>query len=146
LYAEDFGPRPPAPGRDRGVNVVGDKPAKSPGDTSDLPPTGEELVETADEGKPRAERVRNRLYKSLDDADDSINNAATSAKAYLEQPPPTGHPGVIADTHAHWAPESPQDATPSVESVAELILVAGVLVDQAILKARHKIHEMRERG
>ena len=139
LYAEDFGPKPATAGRDRGVNVVGDKPVRSPGDASDLPPSGEELVETADEDDSRTEKFRNRLFKSIEDIDDTINDAAPVVQSVLLQPPPTGSPGVIADTHAHWMPESPPNATPSVGGIAELTLVASVLVDRAIHRARHKV-------
>jgi hypothetical protein len=45
--------------RQVGVPVVGEKPGKSPGDTSDLPPIGKELMEGAKDDKlSRFERTR----------------------------------------------------------------------------------------
>jgi hypothetical protein len=150
LYEEDFGAKRAVsdaqPGRDRGTNVVGDKPVKSPGDTSDLPPTGEELLETADEDAPRTEKVHNQFYKSFDDIDDAAKTMVTSAKAFLDQPPPTGHPGVLVDTQPQWEPESAPNATPDAGSFAEIALVSVVLGDRTIDWARHKLAEMRGRG
>jgi hypothetical protein len=146
LYAEDFGSKQTGAGRDRGSNVVGDEPVKSPGDTSDLPPTGDELVETADKEAPRPEQFRNRLYKRLDDIDDAVTNAVPTVQDVLAQPPPTGSPGAIADTHAHWAPESTPNATPSIGSIAEVVLVAGILADRAIHWASHKVANDTGRG
>jgi hypothetical protein len=146
LYAEDFGSRHAAVGRDRGANVVGDKPARSPGDTSDLPPTGAELVETADEDKPRMEKFSNAFYKGFDDIDDGAKTMVTSAKEFLDQPPPTGHAAVVADTHAHWVPESTPDATPGVGDVMEVVLVAGVLADRAFHWVRNRVNDKTGRA
>lgn len=146
LYAEDFVSKHTGAGRDRGSNVVGEEPVKSPGDTSDLPPSGDELVETADEDAPRPEQFRNRLYKRLDDIDDAVTNAVPTVQDVLVQTPPTGSPGAIADTHAHWAPESTPNATPSVGSIAEVVLVASILADRAIHWASHKVANETGRG
>jgi hypothetical protein len=150
LYEEDFGAKRAVsdaqPGRDRGTNVVGDKPVKSPGDTSDLPPTGEELLETADEDAPRTEKIHNQFYKSFDDIDDAAKTMVTSAKAFLDQPPPTGHPGVLVDTQPQWEPESAPNATPDAGSFAEIALVSVVLGDRTIDWAKHKLAEMRGKG
>jgi hypothetical protein len=139
LYAEDFATRHATAGRDRGFNVVGDKPVKSPGDTSDLPPTGGELVEMEDKDASRTEKFRSRLYKSLEDIDDAINDTAPAVQGAMIQPPPAGSPGVMVDTHSHWSPEAAPDATPSVGGVAEVALVVGVLVDQVVHRIRHKV-------
>jgi hypothetical protein len=146
LYAEDFGSKHATADRDRGTNIVGDKPARSPGDTSDLPPTGAELVETAGEDKPRVERVRNLLGREFGDVDDAANNTGDSVQRILEQPPPTGHPAVITDTHAHWTAESAPDATPSIGGIAEVALVLGVVTDRAIQWGRHKVADKTGRG
>ena len=146
LYEEDFGPRRTAPGRDRGVNVVGKKPVRSPGDTSDLPPTGEQLAEMENQDAPRVERARNMFDRDFHDFSDAASNFATTARQILEQPPPTGHPGVMVDTHSHWAPESAPNATPSVEGIIEVAFVAGVLVDQAIHRLGRRISDEKERA
>jgi len=132
LYAEDFGPQPATTGRDRGIDVVGEKPVKSPGDTSDLPPSGEELVETADEDESSAEKFRKKFYEGIDDLSEGATPMVNAAREYLEQPPPTGHPAVVADTHAYYTPESPTNATPGVGDIIELTLVAGVLAERTI--------------
>jgi hypothetical protein len=146
LYAEDFGSKHATADRDRGTNIVGDKPARSPGDTSDLPPTGAELVETAGEDKPRVEKFSHAFYKGFDDIDDGAKTMVTSAKEFLDQPPPTGHAAVVADTHAHWVPESTPDATPGVGDIAELVLVAGVLADRAFHRVRNTVNDKTGRA
>jgi hypothetical protein len=150
LYAEDFGGKNTTgdanAARDHGINVVGDKPVKSPGDTSDLPPTGEELVEPDDENATRAEKVRNWFNKDFGDIDDSVKNMVTPAQQLLDQPPPTGHPGVSVDTQPRWAPESAPNATPDIGNIAELGLVLAVLGDRTFDYVRHKVAEMRGRG
>jgi hypothetical protein len=145
LYAEDFGPGHPAAGRDRGVSIVGDNPVRSPGDTSDLPPSGEQLLRMEDKDAPRREKIRSAVDRDFGDFDDAVNYFATSTQEILEQPPPAGHPGVVADTHAHWAPESASNATPGLVNVPELILVAAVLTDHAIHWIGHKVSEKKER-
>jgi microcystin degradation protein MlrC len=126
--------------------VVGDKPDKSPGDTSDLPPSGEELVETADEEASRAEKLGNRFFKRLEDVDDAVNDAAPSVQQVLDQRTPAGHPAVLADVHSHWAPESVSDAAPSVGGIAEVVLVLGVLADRAIHWGANKVAHKTGRG
>jgi hypothetical protein len=146
LYADDFGPKPATGGRDQGVNVVGNKPDKSPGDTSDLPPSGKELLERAEDDAPRPEKFRNKFYEGIDDISQGATPMVNAAREYLEQPPPTGHPGVVTDTHPYFTPESPSNATPGVGDIIELTLVAGVLADRTIHWGRRIIAEKMERG
>jgi hypothetical protein len=141
LYAEDFGPKPATAGRDRGVNVVGDKPVKSPGDTSDLPPSGKELLEKAEDDAPSAEKFRRKFYEGVDDLSQGTTPMVNAAREYLEQPPPTGHPVVVTDSHPYFAPESPTNATPGVGDIIELALVAGVLADRTMHWGRRIIAE-----
>jgi hypothetical protein len=142
LYAQEFGARADAAnatsGRERGTNVIGDKPDKSPGDTSDLPPSGGELVETADEDAPHTEKFRHQLYEAMEDIDDTLTDAAPTAQQILDQPPPTGHPGVMVDV-PHLGPEFTPIATPSVVGMVELALVAGVIVERAVHWGRDKM-------
>jgi hypothetical protein len=150
LYRQDFGAqaaaRHPGTGRDQGTNVVGGKPDKSPGDTSDLPPTGQELLEMEDDKEPRAEKVRNEFARDFGDVDDAFKNTVTSVQQVLDQPPPAGHPGVQVDSHPQWVPESQPSATPDVGSMVELGLVTVVLADRTIDYVRHKVAEMRGTG
>lgn len=80
------------PERDRGTNVVGDKPDKSPGDTSDLPPTGADLLEMEGKDESRADKFRNKFYGELEDVIDSTKDQVETVKDLLEGPSPTGHP------------------------------------------------------
>jgi hypothetical protein len=125
--------------------VVGDKPDKSPGDISDLPPAGEGLLEPDDKNATRAEKLRNLFDRDFGDVDDAVTNTATSVQQVLDQPPPAGHPGVQVDTHPQWVPESTPIATPDVASMAELGLVLAVVADRTIDYVRHKVAEMRGR-
>jgi hypothetical protein len=126
--------------------VVGDKPRMSPGDISDLPPTGEELVEPDDENATRAEKFGNLFNRDFDDVDDAVKNTATSVQQVLDRPPPAGHPSVVVDTQPQWAPESSANATPDIGNIAELGLVLGVLGNRTFDYVRHKVAEMRGRG
>ena len=149
LYREDFGKesRPGSlhGGRDRGDNVVGDKPAKSPGDTSDLPPSGEELLETADEDKPRVERFRNKFYRELDDVTDSAKDQAQSVQDLLESRPPAGHAEVQVPTGPSIGPETQQHATVDAGSATEMCMLLGVVGFQFGRWVHHKVDELRGR-
>jgi hypothetical protein len=125
--------------------VIGDEPDRSPGDTSDLPPSGEELVETADEDAPRTEKFRHQLYEAMEDIDDSLTDVAPTAQQILDQPPPTGHPGVMVDV-PHLGPEFTPIATPSVVGMVELALVAGVIAERAVHWGRDKMTHNAGRG
>jgi hypothetical protein len=74
--------------RDLGSNTVGEKEAQSPGDTSDLPPTGEELLESDDKPLPRVERVRGMIDREFGDFSDSVVNTSVAAQEVSELPPP----------------------------------------------------------
>lgn len=148
LYEEDFGGKDkaadPSEGRDRGINVVGDKPRASPGDTSELPPTGKELAEPDEKDATRAEKRRNLFDRDFGDIDDSVKNMVTTVQQIMDQPPPSGHPGVVVDTQPQWGPESVPNAAPDIGNIAELGLVLGVLSSRTFGYVRHKVAEMRE--
>jgi hypothetical protein len=114
-------------GWDQGANVVGDKPDRSPGDRSDPPPTGEQLLEPEDQDASRAERLQRRLDREFGDVADSVKNTASSVQEILSQPPPAGHPEVPVQVGPVLGPESQHYTTPDASAIAELGLVVGVL-------------------
>jgi hypothetical protein len=130
-------------GREKGVNVVGDKPDRSPGDTSDLPPAGEELVELENNDTSRPERLKRWFDREFDDVDDVVNKTATSVQELLERPPPTGH----AEVQVPAGPqiESVPHGTPDAGAIAELGLVMGMLGAHAYGAIHRKVAEVRRR-
>ena len=144
LYREDFGSKATADnagrGRDRGINVVGEKPDKSPGDTSDLPPTGADLLEMEDEDESRADKFRHELYGEFDDVADSAKDQAATVQNLLVRPP-AGHPEVAVNSGPAFGPETPQHASVDPSSITELGLVLGVIGFQAERWIHHKVVE-----
>lgn len=141
-------PAPQSPGiadipqmRDLGRNTVGEKEARSPGDTSDLPPTGEELPENADQDKPKMERLKNKLYREIGDVNDAAKNQAESVRDAFAHPQPTGHAGVPVPGPA-VAPQEAQHGGASPDSVTQLIVVGGVMGYQTARWVQHKINEL----
>ena len=132
-------------GRDQGVNVVGDKPDRSPGDTSDLPPTGEQLVNMEKEGASRFDKFRNELNKDFGDISDVVKQKAETAQQLLERPPPIGHPEVAVPAGPQIRPETPAHAIPDVGTVADIGLVLGVVGIQTGRWIRHKLAERQGR-
>jgi hypothetical protein len=149
LYAEDFGAqattRNANGGWERGTNVVGDKPDKSPGDTSDLPPTGQELVEMEDEDDSYLDKFQKEFYKEADDAIDSGNSLAETVQDFMDRPPPAGHPEIAVNAGPAIGPEVPQHATVDAGSAAEMTIVLAVVGCRAIGWAHHKIDTLLRR-
>lgn len=131
--------------RDAGTNVVGRKPDRSPGDTSDLPPSGEGLIRPDDTGKSRAERLRRKAELNLGDAKDGVNNTVTSIQELLERPPPTGHREVSVPGGPGYRPESMHYGVPDAGTAAEVGLVAAILGAHFYHWASKKIGELRGR-
>jgi hypothetical protein len=145
LYREDFGTKTTADsfglGRDRGTNVVGDKPDKSPGDTSDLPPSGADLLEMEDEDESRFDKLRNEVYREFKEVADSAKDQAETAQDLVLRPPPAGHPEVAVNSRPAFGPEISQHATVDVGSITELSLVLGVVGFQTGRWIHHKVVE-----
>jgi hypothetical protein len=74
-----------------GENVVGEKPDKSPGDTSDLPPTGEQLISMESDKASRAERMRQEGYREAGDVLDVTSKWTDVAHGLLARDRPSGH-------------------------------------------------------
>jgi hypothetical protein len=88
-------------GWDQGTNVVGDKPDRSPGDTSDLPPAGEELLDMDSDKLSRFARFRKETYKEMDDILDVSEKDGGTISQLFDRPPmgshteiPAGHPAI----------------------------------------------------
>jgi hypothetical protein len=150
LYAQDFGTKATARdasgGRERGTNVVGDKPENSPGDTSDLPPTGEELLEMeGDDKKPRLEKFRDKFFDELEDINDATKEQGETLRSLMDRPPPAGHPEVAVNAGPMIRPEMPQHVTVDVGSAVELAMVAGVIGYQAGRWIEHKVEKLLRR-
>jgi hypothetical protein len=132
-------------GRDAGTNVVGNEPDRSPGDTSDLPPAGEQLLNVENDEAPRAEKLRNEFYKEFGDVTDAVSQEAGTVQQILERPAPTGHPEVPVPARPEVAPEAALHGTPDAGTVAEMGLVLGVMGIQAGRWVRHRLAELRGR-
>jgi hypothetical protein len=108
-------------GWEQGTCVVGHKPDRSPGDRSDLPPTGEELLDMESDSASRFERLRGHLYKEADDITDVAEKAGNRALELFDHPPTETHTEVPS---GH--PEITNQAPPAVEG-GQLVL-AGLMV------------------
>jgi hypothetical protein len=141
LYREDFGAKAIADsaryGRDRGINVVGERPDKSPGDTSGLPPSGADLLAMEDKDEARGDRFRKKLYGEFDDVIDS-EKAGVATVMDLTDRPPAGHPEVQVNSGPAFGPEIPQHATVDPSSITELVMVLGVVGFQTGRWMHHK--------
>jgi hypothetical protein len=121
--------------------VVGEKPDRSPGDTSDLPPSGEQLLSMESEKLSRSEKLRNEFYKEFGDVTDAVSKEADTVQQVLERPAPTGHPEVPVRVQPQAGPEAAQHATPDAGTVAEMGLVLLVMGIQTGQWVRHRLAE-----
>jgi hypothetical protein len=124
--------------------VVGDKPGKSPGDISDLPPAGPELLEMEDDTDSRLDKLRTTVYREVGDTTDAVREEVTTVHNLLERPPP-GHPEVAVNAGPTIGPEIAQHASVDVGSVAELCMVLGVIGCRAAQWFTHKAETIRRR-
>lgn len=131
-------------GREQGTNVIGEKPGRSPGDRSDLPPTGEQIVEMEDPKASRAERARKEFLseENLGDAFDATDEWAKTGQDLFTRPPTGQHIEVPAQ-----GPEI--TAVPQGEidpgSAATAGLVLGILGAEFFRWGKHKVEHMRGR-
>jgi hypothetical protein len=131
--------------RDLGRNTVGEKPDRSPGDTSDLPPSGEDLVEEADKGRPRLERLKNTTYREIGDINDSASQQVETVQDLLLRPKPAGLECVAVRDTPMASPQDAQHVSPSPDSVTQLLVVGGILGYELTRWADHKIDELIRR-
>ena len=124
-------------GSDQGVNVVGEKPDRSPGDRTGLPPTGAELLEMEPD-ESRAAAFRREFYKpeSIDDIHGTIESDANTVQEFFERPPTGSHADVPASA-PQIAQHSPDSATASDLTMAALTV--GILVFELGRHIHHKL-------
>jgi hypothetical protein len=132
-------------GRDKGVNVVGDQADRSPEDTSDLTPAGEQLANMEKDGASRFDKFRSELNKDFGDISDVVSEKAETVQQLLERPRPSSHPEVRVPTGPQIGPETPAHSIPDAGTVADIGLVLGVLTIQTVHWLRHKLDEVKGR-
>jgi hypothetical protein len=131
-------------GREQGTNVIGEKPDRSPGDRSDLPPTGEQIVEMEDPKASRAERARKEFLseENLGDAFDATDEWAKTGQDLFTRPPTSQHIEVPAQgPEITAAPQ--QEIDPGSAATAGLVL--GILGAEFFRWGKHKVEHMRGR-
>ncbi len=121
--------------------MTGDKPDKSPGDISDLPPKGEELLEMDSDKLSRFQKFRKETYEEIGDIIDASEQDGGTIKDLFDRPPigshaevPAGHPGI------EQPPTSGVDGGHFV--VAALVL--GIVGVEAARAVKNTVHKWKE--
>jgi hypothetical protein len=124
--------------RQVGIPVVGERPDKSPGDTSDLPPTGGELLEPDDNKRSRMERLREKAESSevLGDTPDSAQQQCDAVHEILDARHPQGATVQVTSDSPHIL--SPAADQPGLGDIA----YAGVGLTILCVELGRKIHDM----
>jgi hypothetical protein len=131
------------PGWERGTNIVGEKPDRSPGDTSDLPPSGEQLVEVESK-ESRFEALHNKICEPevIEGLNDIAENEPDTVQALFERPPTSSHTEVPS-SQQQWGSVTPEHA--SASEIAAAGLVTGVLLFETARWTRHKLETLKGR-
>jgi hypothetical protein len=129
-------------GRDSGTNVIGDKPDRSPGDISDLPPTGEQLLHMESEEQSWKKKLSNEIHQEAGEITDVAGNWGDLGAQLFERPPvstytevPSGHPDALL-------PEQHQVDGGQVTVAA---FVIGLLAYEGAHRIKNKIGAWRGR-
>jgi hypothetical protein len=129
-----------APGdRVDGANVVGDKPDRSPGDTSDLPPSGEQLLAMDGDKASRAERMRREGYRQADGLLGIASKWTEVGHDLLARQPPAGHAEVSTGPGISAAPR--EGLNPG--DTASALLVFSALAAEAVGLGVKNWHERK---
>jgi hypothetical protein len=136
-YRKEYGS-----GWEQGTNVVGDKPSRSPGDTSDLPPTGEELVEMEDDSGSNLEKLRRKIYERVDDISDGSEEYGGTLGQLLERPPTETH--TLVPTTPHDMPNHQEHGVDGGH-LATAGLVVGVLGFELFRAINNRVRAWRGR-
>lgn len=125
-----------------GTNVVGEKPDRSPGDTSDLPPTGEQLLSMEGDRESRLDRLRRTTEgpETFDDLQDSLEKNVNLAHDAFQRPEPTGSHTEVPHQPEFTAP--PHQATDAGQ-IAVTGLVVGVLGVELFRWVHHKVSPLK---
>jgi hypothetical protein len=103
--------------------------AAGKGDIPDLPPTGEEFVDSAGEDSSRLERFRRKLYDQSDDAVDIVDKNATLFHEMFSPPPTGSYEGTpLSQPHISGSPRPGIDAG----TMATALFTAGLVIDRAV--------------
>lgn len=127
-------------GWDQGRNIVGEKPGRSPGDASDLPPAGQELLDTHGD-KPRKSEARRQLWDDGDDMVDVVQNNVDDVHDIFT-PPPTGsytqNPMPAPGPHFSGQPQTGAD----IGTAAATLLVLGLAAERGsdLLRKHWRTH------
>ena len=125
--------------RTEGDNAGGQAPDRSPTDTSDFPPTGEQLLHMESDKASRAERMRLEGYRSADDILHVTGEWSELGYDLLAKQPPTGH--TEANTRPEVSPVPHEGLNPG--DTATALLVFSALTAEAIGKGVKHWHERK---
>jgi hypothetical protein len=116
------------PGRAQGSDIVSDKPDKSPGDTSDLPPTGQELVDMESSKDSRFDALLHEAEKeeNLDGLHDALEDSGNTVEKLLTARPPEMHAEQPVPVAPYYAPSVPDHAIDGGSTVSA-IMTAGIV-------------------
>jgi hypothetical protein len=130
-------------GWEQGANVVGDKPDKSPGDISDLPPTGEQLLDLEDDKRSRLDGLRREFERDevLDGLHGEAEQDATTVQSILAARPPEGHPVQVVPDTPQLIPVTPAGIDAGM--MASSGLMVGVMLIE-LGRGFHKILKHRK--
>jgi len=120
--------------------VAGHKPNRSPGDISDLPPTGEQLFEAESDEAARPEKFRNKVCRAFDDVTDAAKDQGEAVQDLLERPRPAGLPEAAVPNRPEIVSASSQQGPIDAGTMVETFLVVGVLGYELGHWLRHKVN------
>jgi hypothetical protein len=98
------------------------------GDIPDRRPAGEELVESADEGSSRLERLRRDVYEEGDNEIDALEKQANVFHDVFSRPPTSSYEGTASQPHIYATQHPGIDAG----SAAAAIFTVGLVIDRAV--------------
>lgn len=131
------------PMREQGRNIVGEKPDRSPGDTTDLPPTGEKLVEMEDMDVPRSQRFGRKFLHEYNDFVDAAKNETDVVRNVLAHPAPTGHAETTPPVRTPGYSDVPSHTAPDPSAIVEATLVTGLVLFRTGQVIAHRVNRER---
>jgi hypothetical protein len=129
--------------RDLGSNTIGEKENRSPGDTSDLPPSGQDLPDMEDKDAPRVQRFANKLFREFGDFADAAKDETDYAHDALTKPMPTGHAETAPPAGHPVVTVFPSHTDPGPGAIVEAALVTGLVMFRTVQAIEHKVRHDR---
>jgi hypothetical protein len=132
--------------RQVGIPVVGEKPDKSPGDTSDLPPSGEKLIEGVEDDKlSRFERGWRTLESQdiLGDLRDAATDQGNAWQNALARIPPEGHSVQVVHDHPVVTNTTADHAT--VGDIASTGVMLGIVLFESGRRLANHLGHRKEK-